>query len=134
MIKKTLLFSFLTIFSVFSVVLSFGSQARAASIFDDVKKEACNGTQLEAGTTNSCDDKAVKKVDDLLANIINLISAIGGVIAVIMIIVQGLRYITANGDSNSIGSAKHGIIYAVVGLVIIALAQILVKFVINKTS
>ena len=53
--------------------------------------------------------------------------------AVIMIIWGGFRYVTSGGDSNKVSSAKNTIIYAVIGLIIVALAQFIVKFVLDKT-
>ena len=55
-----------------------------------------------------------------------------GVIAVIMIIIGGLRYITSGGDSNNTKGAKDTILYAIIGLVVVAMAQVIVKFVLNK--
>lgn len=63
---------------------------------------------------------------------INILSIVVGVIAVIMIIIGGLKYVTSNGDSNSISSAKNTIIYALIGIVVVALAQALVRFVLDK--
>ena len=48
-----------------------------------------------------------------------------GVVAIIMIIVGGFRYITSGGDSSKVGSAKNTIIYAIIGLILVALAQII---------
>jgi Type IV secretion system pilin len=56
------------------------------------------------------------------------------VAAVIAIIISGLRYVTSAGDSNSINGAKNTILYAVIGLVIVAMAQIIVKFVLGKAT
>jgi hypothetical protein len=57
-----------------------------------------------------------------------------GFVAVIMIIIGGLKYVTYSGDSSNINSAKNTILYAVVGLVVVALAQIIVKFVLAKAG
>jgi hypothetical protein len=57
-----------------------------------------------------------------------------GVAAVIMIIIGGFRYITSSGDSASVNSAKNTILYAIIGLVIVALAQVIVRFVLNQVS
>ena len=51
-----------------------------------------------------------------------------------MIIVGGIRYITSGGDSGNISSAKNTIIYAVIGLIIVALAQILVHYVLSSVN
>jgi len=73
-------------------------------------------------------------INNLLAQIINIFSVIVGVVAVIMMIVGGFRYVTSGGDSSKVGSAKNTILYALIGLVIAALAQIVVKFVLTKTT
>ena len=57
-----------------------------------------------------------------------------GIVAVIMIIVGGFKYITSGGESSKVSGAQSTILYAVVGLVVVVLAQIIVHFVLNKTS
>ena len=44
------------------------------------------------------------------------------------------RYITAQGDSSQISSAKNTLLYALVGLVIAALAQVIVHFVLSEVG
>lgn len=84
----------------------------------------CTGA-LSGGTT---------RINNIISDAINIFSIIVGIIAVIMIIVGGFKYITSGGDSGNITSAKNTIIYAVIGLVIVALAQFLVQFVLDKAS
>ena len=88
-------------------------------------------------TTESKDcstDPAGQTVNEIIATVINIFSFIVGVIAVIMIIIGGIKYITSGGDSNNISSAKTTIIYAIIGLVVVALAQIIVRFVLQRVS
>lgn len=75
-----------------------------------------------------------KTIDNTIENIVNLISIIVGIVAVIMIIYAGFRYITSAGNQESIKSAKSTLLYAVVGLVIVALAQIIVAFVLDQAT
>ncbi len=79
-------------------------------------------------------EEADEKVNKIITLVINIFSLIVGVIAVIMIIVGGLKYITSSGDSGNVTGAKNTILYAIVGLVIVALAQIIVRFVLNKVT
>lgn len=72
---------------------------------------------------------AENKTRDFIQNIITLLLYVLGVIAVIAIIVGGIRYATANGDSSQISSAKNTILYAVVGLVAALLSYAIVNFV-----
>ena len=68
----------------------------------------------------------------ILTDIINIFSIIVGVVAVIMIIFGGFKYITSAGNQESIKSAKNTIIYALIGLIIVALAQVIVRFVLRE--
>jgi hypothetical protein len=51
-----------------------------------------------------------------------------------MLIYGGFKYITSGGDEQSTKSARDTIIYALVGLVIVAFAQIIVKFVLHNVG
>jgi len=104
----------------------------------DVNQGLCNGANLNfSGVDESCvagESGAGATVDNLVADIINIISLIVGVVSVIMIIIGGLRYITSNGDSGNVTNAKNTILYAIIGLVVVALAQLIVRFVIERTA
>ena len=84
----------------------------------------CSNT-INAGTTQ-------QKVNDTITWVINAFSIVVGIAAVIMIIVGGLRYIISGGDSGNVTSAKNTILYAIIGLVVVALSQFIVKFVLAK--
>jgi len=102
---------------------------------------ACDATTtagaIQCGTDNAAGvPSGASSPDDLnstVANIINLLSIAVGVVAVIMIIVGGFRYITSGGKQESITSAKNTLLYAIIGLIIVALAQVIVQFVLNKS-
>lgn len=64
--------------------------------------------------------------------ITNVLLYIIGAIAVIMLIIGGIRYITSGGDSTQVTNAKNTILYAVVGIVIAILAYAVVNFVIGS--
>ncbi len=67
----------------------------------------------------------------VLMQAINLIAIGGGIAAVIVIIVAGVRFITSNGDPNNVTAARNTILYAVIGLVVIVVSRSIVVFVIN---
>ena len=74
------------------------------------------------------------KANALIEKIINIFSIIVGIVAVIMIIYGGFKYITSGGNQESVKTAKTTIIYALIGLVIVALAQIIVQFVLREAT
>jgi putative exporter of polyketide antibiotics len=99
------------------------------------KEQLQCGSCQAAGTEANCNPgTAPKTLGDTLKTIINVISIFGGAVAVIMIIVGGFRYITSAGSPEGTKSARNSIVYAIIGLVIIALAQIIVHFVLNNVS
>lgn len=69
---------------------------------------------------------------EIMTNIINIVSWIVGIVAVLMIIYGGFKYLTSGGNDANVTSAKNTILYAIIGLVIVALAQIIVRFVISR--
>ncbi len=92
----------------------------------------CAGVELTGG---SCDGPTSgPTVNSILKTIINILSMVVGVIAVIMVIIGGLKYITSGGDSTSTNNAKNTILYALIGLAIVALSQVIVRFVLNEVS
>lgn len=83
----------------------------------------------EAGTGQGDSD-----FQELAAKIVNILSIIVGIVAVIMIIFGGFKYITSGGESSNVSGAKNTLIYAIVGLIIVALAQFIVHFVLNNVG
>ena len=102
----------------------------SAQLFNGATKEACKGAQLSDGGAN-CGNEG-QKANKTLERIINLLTVIVGIVAVVMIIVNGFRFITSGGDANAVAAARNGLIYAIVGLVVVALAQVIVRFIINR--
>lgn len=93
--------------------------------------DACQGlTKLDSSQDCNSHGSAVNGV---LSAVVEILSGVVGVAAVIMMIIAGFKYITSAGDSNNIASAKNTLIYALVGVIIAAVAQILVHYVINRT-
>lgn len=122
-------------------VLAVATPALApAAVYADasttIDQGLCKGTSLDTSATDcsASASNAQSKINDLLTQVINIFSVIVGVIAVFMIIFGGLKYITSGGDSGNVSGAKNTIIYALVGLVIVALAQFIVHFVLGKAT
>lgn len=68
----------------------------------------------------------------IFQQISNTLIFLVGAIAVIMLIIGGLRYVTSNGEASSIKGAKDTITYAIVGIVVAILSFAAVSFVIGR--
>lgn len=124
--------------ATFASVLAISAPIAAAqgaptTSTSDAKAAVCEGVKATGG---SCDtaNQSGPTVDRTVGLVVNILSFVVGVAAVIMIIIGGFKYIIASGDSGNIKSAKDTILYAIIGLVIVALAQVVVRFVLNNVS
>lgn len=73
-------------------------------------------------------------INGIIRLVLNLLSIAAGLIGVIMIIVSGFKYITAQGDATELSNAKKTLIYAIAGLVVVVFAQFIVRFVLARAG
>jgi len=109
MIKKTLLAASLTSLLLLPVIASaagFGTVTPFAG--------TSTGTLIQA-----------------IMNIVNALLTLAAVIAVIFVIIGGVRYITSQGDDDAQVEARNTIIYAIIGVVVIALSAVIINYIIR---
>ena len=85
-----------------------------------------------ANCASSNDQKT--NIGVVIKDVTNVLLFIIGAVAVIMIILGGIRYTTSNGDSNQVTAAKNTILYGVIGVVVALLAFAIVNFVVAAFS
>ena len=135
---KTRIKQFITAFAIVGGIVSVPMAAQPAAAID-VFSNACGSTGTSGTSSNSGGGSSevcgAAKTDDatkIVRSVINTVLYVLAFIAVIMIIIGGIRYTTSNGDSGSIKSAKDTILYAVIGLVVAIMAFAIVNFVISN--
>mgnify|MGYP000853615305 FL=1 len=116
-----LMFAFATPIVMISNVLD--NQAHAEGAADLIQKGA-----------DSTGQKDSRSAGDLAKDFVNIMLFAVGILAVIMIIWGGIRYVLSGGDSGAVSSAKKTILYAVVGLIVAILAYAIVNFVITTIA
>lgn len=94
--------------------------ASALTLQDGAEAAQCDGCP-----SNLFGDSGVFK------QVTNTILYIVGIIAVIMLIIGGIRYVVSGGDSKKVTDAKNTVLYAIIGLIICFLAFAIVNFVIS---
>lgn len=125
---------------IVAISLAFGVSAPIAlpamvSAAGSPQQSACEavGGTFSGGKCSSSPSNGVD-VNKIIGVALNLLSVVAGIAAVIMIIISGLRYITSGGDPQGVSGAKNTLIYAIVGLVIVAMSQFIVLFIVNKVT
>lgn len=124
---KNAFLTFLAVFFVFFLALLLVAPDVSAQT-DSIRR----GVRSTGGSTTQ--GQAENQLFSAIETGVDIFSLIVGVIAVVMIIIGGLKYITSGGDSNSVSSAKNTLLYAVIGLVVVVLAQAIVFFVLDETA
>lgn len=93
---------------------------------DNVSQSANNGSSV-CSSKNTTQNPIVKNINVAA----NIIAAVAGVVAVIMAIISGLTFVSSGGSPEAIANAKKQLTYAIVGLVVIALAWAITRFVVD---
>ncbi len=131
----------LIIFSFLMPTAFFGS-AHAVDVLNPVCQNAdpnnlptvCQDNKSNAcpDPTVVCNDNPVFGPNGVLTKVINLLSLVTGIIAVFVIVIGGIKFITSSGDPAGVTSARNTILYAIIALVITMIAQVLVRFILSK--
>ncbi len=69
-----------------------------------------------------------------LSTILQIVFAFAGSIALLIVVIGGLRYVLAHGDPNSVSQAKKTILYAIVGLLVCLASYGIVIFVVKGVA
>ena len=106
-----------------------------AACTDNITQNINNGVNQATGNNSTCGTTSLSTgITSIAVKVVNILSVLVGIVAVIMIIFGGFRYITSGGESGSVSGAKNTLLFAIVGLVIVALAQVIVRWVIGTSS
>lgn len=100
--------------------LLFTGQVSALTLREGAEAARCDGCP-----ENLFGDTGVFKT------LTNTVLYIVGVVAVIMLIIGGVKYVTSGGDAKKVTDAKNTVLYAIIGLIIAFLAFAIVNFVIS---
>ena len=119
---------FITILTSMALLLATPQIAMAQGIDDEDANRAC----AAFNDTPNCADPASGGFDDVWSNIINVATFAVGIVAVLLILIGGLRYVLSGGDPQATASAKNTIIYAIVGLIVAIIARAIVVFVLSR--
>lgn len=112
----------LTVLMIACVPLA-GALLPSQDAYADAKTQVGSGLTTVSGASTGSD------LPTIAGKVVNTMLFIVGILAVIMIIFSGIRYITAHGDKGQVESAKNTLIYSIVGLVVAIIAYAIVSWV-----
>lgn len=84
------------------------------------------------GDSSSCNTGLPQTNAGQITNILQIVFGVAGALALLIIIIAALRFITSNGDPQGVAQARNTIIYAAIGLVVCIFAEVIVSFVLTN--
>lgn len=84
---------------------------------------------IDWGSLNSA---AFNDIPDFVYYVINMAVTAAALVTVISLIMSGFKYMLSLGDEKKIKSATKSLIYSLIGLVLVFIAPMVIKFVINN--
>lgn len=94
--------------------------------------DVCSSAEAQNSEVCKSQGGTNNPVTDTIAKVVTFISIIAGSVAVIVIIIAGIRFVISSGDSAKVASARNTILYAVVGLVVVVLSNAIIMFVLSR--
>jgi len=126
--KKLIHITLVSVLVFLGSLITFSPSITNAGPLSGSKDEVCAGVALQP--SGVCDPNvAGGKLRHTVRIVIDVISVIAGIISVIFVIIAGFRFVTSGGEANAVASARSAAVYALIGLVVVAVSQILVKYV-----
>lgn len=104
------------------------------SAADPLFEDVCSG---DAANSPVCQDangggNSIFGSGGVLVQVVNILTIIIGVAAVIVIIIAGIQYMLSTGDATKTNNAKNAILYALVGLGVAIAARVIVPFILTR--
>jgi len=121
MTKKISIFFMIAVLAAVLILPSLVSAA-AAPVTDVFGVNAV-GNELQLGS---------KDIRETVGSIINVALGFLGVVAIVIVLIGGFKYMTAGGDETKVTSARKYIISGIIGLAIILSAYAVTSFVVNR--
>jgi len=90
----------------------------------------CSGSAVTTIQTKA--GLSTQTVPTIIGNVIKVILGLSGTVALIFVIVGGVKWMTAKGDATKTGDARKFMVSGMIGIIIIAAAYAITNFVLQQ--
>lgn len=103
----------------------------------DLFSSACSGKSATSSTCTSAanpggNGNTANPIVNVINNAATIIALITGIAAVIVMILGGITMITSAGNTEAVAAARRRVIYAAIGLAIVASSWTIIRFITDK--
>lgn len=114
-----------------SKIITAGAGAATLGLVYTQNAFATGLSNVQNGVTTTSNAAGGLSMQTVISTVIGTMLFIVGLLAVVMLIYGGIRYVTSHGDKAQVTAAKETIMYAVVGLVVAIAAFAVVQWITN---
>lgn len=108
------------------------SSASVSAVSPSFNGVQCKGAAGKSPVCSAGSDNPLAGKNGIIVKVTHLLALAAGFAAVVIIIIAGINFIASNGDSAGTNKARMAIIYASVGLVVIAISQAIITFIVSR--
>lgn len=130
---KKIINSLLILFTTITI-LAPAAPAYAVNFFDTNQKNSPCTDQTKNSPLCQPDKSTQNPVIHAIRITTNIIATISGFLAVFMIIISGFQFVTSGGSDESVANARKRIVNSVIGLIIVAMAWTIIRFVTDRVA
>ena len=112
-------------------VLAFSSPALALGDPDDLWGGSAEKQYIQKNSGLPAEDR-LSDPRRVVVEVIRIILGFLGILAVIIVLYAGFKWMTAGGNEERVGDAKKILIAGLIGLIIIVFSYAIVNFIINQ--
>jgi hypothetical protein len=120
------MFKKITLFVAALAVLGTVTLSPTVGALNITKQGSSSDSNKKLQNDNSSEDFTT-----IMKRVISTLLFVLGIIAVIIIIIGGIRFATANGDPGAVKTARNMILYACIGLIVAIMSYAIVNFVLD---
>lgn len=95
---------------------------------------SCGGGATSTGLVSSSSLPTACANSGTVSNVLTILFVVLGALALLMMVVAGFRLVVSAGKPDETAAAKRQIAYSLAGLIVAALAAVIVQFVVNRVS
>lgn len=117
----------ITLFVAALAVLSTATLSPTVGALNITEQGRSSDSNKRLKNNNSSEDFTT-----IMQRVISTLLFVLGTIAVIIIVLGGIRFATANGDAGAVKAARNMIVYAAFGLIVAIMSYAIVNFVLDR--
>lgn len=76
----------------------------------------------------------LNEIENIFSSLISVIVSLGFIVMLVFIVMAGFKYLTSGGEPKALQSAHHALVWAVLGVVFMAIAWLILQLISNFTG